>query len=290
MPRIESTMTHTRLGWVEYSQRGEGMAVLFVHGGHSNCQDTLFLKGWDQQKYQLIIPSRPGYGKTPLVNDQTPKAAADLFIALLDTLEIDQVIVYGISAGGWTALEMAANYPDRVRKLLLVSAVSTKWLDKHEKTYQLARRMFHPKVAWLSWSLVHVFAGLAPRLIAKSFYAEFSSLKGAKITRQEGKELSGALKKYRSGTGFVNDLDQNIDTATLNKIHCPTLILHSRYDASVSPEHAKHAHQEIQGAQLHMLENKWGHMLWLDQEYQEVLRLINNFLDESTPDKRKTNV
>lgn len=272
-------MIHTKLGWVEYSIVGEGTPVLFVHGGHSNSRDTLFHKGWDKKKYQMITPSRPGYGKTPLANYQTPKSAANLFIALLDALKIDQVIVYGISAGGWTALELAANHPERVKKLILVSALTKEWLDHNGKTYQIAKRIFHPKIEWLSWGLAHLFAILTPRLITKSFYAEFSSLKDASITRQEVEELSNVLKKYRSKEGFVNDIDQNIDAATLKKIRCPTLILHSRYDASVSPEHAEHAHREIQGSKLYMLENQWGHMLCLGKEYQEVSSIIHEFLN-----------
>ena len=39
--------------------------------------------------------------------------AADLFVALLDELNIQKAIVVGISAGGLTALEIAANYPDQ---------------------------------------------------------------------------------------------------------------------------------------------------------------------------------
>ncbi|WPP52113.1 alpha/beta fold hydrolase [Catalinimonas niigatensis] len=273
-------MIHTKLGWVEYSLSGEGIPVLFVHGGHSNSRDTLFQKGWDKKKYQMITPSRPGYGRTPLENHQTPKSAADLFIALLDTLKINQVIVYGISAGGWTALQLAANHPDRVKKLILVSAVTTNWLDKKEKIYKIAKRIFHPKVEWLSWGLVHFIASATPGLMAKNFHTEFSSYKDAKITQEEVGELGNALKKYRSKTGFVNDIDQGIDPAILKQIRCPTLILHSRYDASVSPTHAEHAHKEIQHSQLHMLENKWGHMLCLGNDYQEVLGIINGFLDD----------
>ena len=75
-----------------------------MHGGHSNCHETLCHKGFDLEKFQLITPSRPGYGKTPLTNNRTPKQAADLILELLKCLSVDNTIVYGISAGGLTAI------------------------------------------------------------------------------------------------------------------------------------------------------------------------------------------
>jgi len=45
-------------------------------------------------------------------------------------LEIERVIVYGISAGGLTAIEMASAYSDRVLKLIIASTVTEKWVFK----------------------------------------------------------------------------------------------------------------------------------------------------------------
>jgi pimeloyl-ACP methyl ester carboxylesterase len=63
--RIE--VIKTDKGQIEYSIVGKGVPILFLHGGHSNCQETLLHKGFDTNKFQLITPSRPGYGNTPLV-------------------------------------------------------------------------------------------------------------------------------------------------------------------------------------------------------------------------------
>src|SRR4051812_48995525 len=119
----------TSKGAVEYTSFGHGRPMLIVVGGHTNCRENIFHKGLDPEEFCFITPSRPGYGLTPLTDqNKTPKATADLFVALLDELKIQKVIVLGISAGGLTALELAANYPARVEKLILMSALSKKWL------------------------------------------------------------------------------------------------------------------------------------------------------------------
>jgi len=121
----------TDKGQIEYSTVSEGIPILFVHGGHSNCRETLFHKGFDTSKVKLITPSRPGYGNTPLAGNFTPEKSADLIVTLLDYLKIDKVVLYAISAGGLTSITLAGKYPERVEKLILASALSKKWLDKN---------------------------------------------------------------------------------------------------------------------------------------------------------------
>ena len=48
----------------------------------------------------------------------------DVFAALLDTLGIDKVVVYGMSGGGPAAYTFAAKYPDRTKACLTECAVS----------------------------------------------------------------------------------------------------------------------------------------------------------------------
>jgi len=73
-------------------------------------------------------------------NNNTPKKAANLIISLLDHLNIKKVIVYAVSSGRLTSIEMAGNYPDRVEKLILASALTKRWLDKNGQVYKMAKK------------------------------------------------------------------------------------------------------------------------------------------------------
>src|SRR5690348_15573563 len=91
-------------GPVEYRMVGQGQPMLVLNGGHTNCNSPLghgqfFL----EQGYQLIIPSRPGYGKTPVRTGRTAEAFADALACLLDHLHLEKATVVGISAAGPTA-------------------------------------------------------------------------------------------------------------------------------------------------------------------------------------------
>jgi pimeloyl-ACP methyl ester carboxylesterase len=268
----------TRLGEVECSIIGKGVPVFFLHGGHSNCHERLAHKGLDPQKCLLITPSRPGYGNTPLGGNKTPQQAADLMAELLNALALEQVIVYGISAGGPTAIALASNHPHKVGKLILASAVSKKWLDPKDKTYRIARRIFHPKVERFTWGMVRFFSARMPRLIASNFFAEFSSRPKPSLRNADVSELLETLKAYRSGEGFLNDIDHIITDGLVGKIECPTLIVHSKNDHSVSLDHPHHAHQMIADSTLELVDNEWGHLLWLGEDVKEAMALIERFI------------
>lgn len=256
----------TAAGTIEYAQYGTGIPLLFVHGGHSNCRETLFHKGFDPDQFCLLTPTRPGYGKTPLAGFSSPKNTAVLLISLLNQLNIQQAIVIGISAGGLTAIELAANYPDRVKKLILVSAVTQKWMTDRDENYVKGKKLFSPAMERYSWAMFRFFYAVIPRLMAKTMFQELSTVRPAAFNRDEVRELQEMTKKQRSGSGFVNDLDQQIDPSELSKIVCPTLILHSLNDGSVSRDHAEHAKQNIPNSLLQTYENRWGHLLWLGEE------------------------
>jgi len=271
---------HTRLGIIEFSSIGKGESILFIHGGHSNCHETLCHKGIDSEFHTLITPSRPGYGKTPLDNKKTPKQTADLFIELLNELNIEKTIVYGVSAGGLTAIELASNYPDRISKLILASAVTQKWMNKKSHMYRIAKLIFHPKIESATWALVRFFSSITPRLLAKSFHSQFSSKPLSRLRKNAINEFIEELKKYRSKEGFLNDLDQSIDSKNLSRISCPTLIVHSQYDNSVPYEHALHAHEKITNSKLVELQNDWGHLLWIGKDSQKTINEIVRFIEE----------
>ena len=82
---------------------------------------------------RLLTLDRPGYGGTSPVSDPWRRDAANDVIALLDVLELDDVVLVGWSGGGQFAVEAAAAVGDRARLLSLVATPAPDeevgWLD-----------------------------------------------------------------------------------------------------------------------------------------------------------------
>lgn len=256
---------HLPSGTLEYADEGQGRPVLFLHGGHGNAGDEAWHKPFDPRHFRLLTPSRPGYGRTPLQpGANTPADAARLMAELLDALHIGSAVVVGISAGGYTALELAARRPQRVQQLLLVSAVTRTWLTPADAQYQKARRLFSPGVERLTWAALKTVLRIAPGKVADRMFGELSAAERDELPAGDVRELRDMLLTQSSGQGFLNDLEQRPPSRELlAQIACPVLIQHSRYDNSVPADHARHAHANIRHAILKWYDNRWGHLLWL---------------------------
>jgi pimeloyl-ACP methyl ester carboxylesterase len=277
---MQNTVINTKSGSIEYASRGSGYPVIFIHGGHSNCNETLCHKGFDLSEFELITPSRPGYGHTPLNENISPERSAQQIAELMDHLSLDKAIIYGISAGGLTAIELAANYPEKTQKLVLASAVSKKWLSKQQKVYKTAQIIFHPKIEKFTWAMVKFFARILPRILANNFYVQFSSYPRHKLNHNDINELADTMQHYRSKKGFLNDLDSDIHPETIKKIKSPTLIIHSVHDNSVPFDHAMHAKDNIENSRLVELNNEWGHLFWIGKDADESIKKTLEFIQE----------
>ncbi len=261
-----SQIAQTAHGPIEYTWQGQGPVLLVMHGGHANCHETFGYAPLLAAGFSILTPSRPGYGQTPPTVGPTASAAADALIGLLDTLQIKQVAVIAISAGGPTALHLAARHPTRITKLVLESAVSQRWLRPTDALYQLARRMFHPRTEQITWFMFRALAKGAPRLAVSQMVGSFSTLPVATVMQQlsstEIIAICQMIARQSSGQGFMLDLEHEVDASVLQAIAAPTLVVHSQQDKAVPFAHAQHAQAQIPQATLFTAPS-WGHLIWL---------------------------
>ncbi|MUT64604.1 alpha/beta fold hydrolase [Paenibacillus sp. NEAU-GSW1] len=276
----------TKAGLVlEYTVLGHGEPVLVMHGGHSNCYEEF---GYDEllaRNYSIITPSRPGYGLSAKAIGHTLETACEAYIELLDYLRIQKIHVVAISAGGPSGIVLASRFPERVRSLVLQSAVTHTWLTPKDSLYQTARFMFRPTVEKYLWSLMRLLHNWIPSAMFKHTIVSFSKRPKKEILPQfsaEDRELyRRMLNRQRSGHGFLLDLEQtgNDWTAAISTIQCPVLILHSKYDGLVPLEHARYAERHIAKSRLYELES-WGHLIWLGEGAPDMYREWFAFLDQ----------
>ncbi|PZG21041.1 alpha/beta fold hydrolase [Nonomuraea aridisoli] len=145
---------------VEYRMTGDGPGTVVVfHGGHLRARLALGEDVFIDAGFRVLVPSRPGYGRTP---SSSVTGFTDVIAGLCRDLGIDQVAaVVGVSAGGRTALTMAARHPDLVRRVILQSAVGfLPWPDR--RTRLGGRVVFHPRVEGATWALLRQALRFAP--------------------------------------------------------------------------------------------------------------------------------
>ena len=267
-----SQLAETSQGTVEYARVGSsedsGNSLLILHGTPGGYDAGVILADWLELDGNTvcIIPSRPGYLRTPLSVGMTPAKAADAMAALLDELGIESTTVLGWSGGGFTAIELAQRHPGRVNGLILLSA-RIRLDDKYyftESDDQL--HPFDPESVDNSASFwgpdlknyvqMAGFTLMPDFFLQRYFPAEVQSMD---LTLDRLRQLSTTTQPpSRRNLGRHNDYWQfaSLQRDPVVQIEAQTLVIHSPIDASVDFEHASYISGAIENSELIIVENE----------------------------------
>ena len=254
-----SKIIQTNHGLIEYADSGEGYPVLVIHGAGGGYDQSIILSEvFLGNEFYRIAPSRFGFLRTPVPPNASPAAQADAFAELLDALNVQQVAVIGISAGGPSALQFALSHPDRCSALVMVSAIS-----HSEKPMGFMGKIIHYvlfRLDFMFWLISEYFES---SLI--SFLGVSSEIQ-AELTVDEKAWLSDVLIpamhpiSHRQ-PGMVNDANNTpFLNYQLNQITVPTLVIHTEDDGLVSFTHGEYAAKNIPNSRFITLQSG-GHML-----------------------------
>jgi pimeloyl-ACP methyl ester carboxylesterase len=113
--------------------KGDGQPLLFLHAGHGvDAGDPLI--EMLSKSYKVIAPSHPGFGASPRPDGvDTVDDLAYVYLDLLEELDLTDVIVVGVSFGGWIAAELVTKGSDRIAQLVLINAVGVKFGDRETR-------------------------------------------------------------------------------------------------------------------------------------------------------------
>ena len=113
---------------INYKVHGEGHPLVLIFGFGGPRWAWLFQTRAFKKYYMVVTFDNRGaaFGKTDKPSSSyTIKTMADDIIGSMDYLGIDEAHILGYSMGGIIAQELAINHPERVRKLILASTLST---------------------------------------------------------------------------------------------------------------------------------------------------------------------
>ena len=103
----------------------DGRAVVLVHGLGGRAEDWLSLSPYlVKAGCRVYTPDLPGFGRSerPMDFSYSVPAQAAMVVGFLDAMGLKQVDLGGWSMGGWIAQRVAAEHPERVRRLMLLDS------------------------------------------------------------------------------------------------------------------------------------------------------------------------
>lgn len=247
---------------------GEGTPVLLVHGFPFTSEL------WDPQftalgkKFRLIAPDLRGYGRSTSTTDPSSysmRLFADDLRALLAHLEVERVVLGGLSMGGYIAFEFLRLAPSSVHALVLADTRP----DPDSSEVRARREAQQEQVA----------AAGGGSLVDPMTQALLSD-----ETRRERPQVVAALEALMAQEdaawiGGLEAMKGRIDsTPDLGGISVPTLILVGEHDSLAPPEVARGMSERITGSRLVVIEGA-GHVSNLEAP-EAFNAALESFLDE----------
>jgi 4,5:9,10-diseco-3-hydroxy-5,9,17-trioxoandrosta-1(10),2-diene-4-oate hydrolase len=272
--------------WVEVSgqplnviELGEGPPLVFVHGLSGSWPNWLEQLPVLAERHRVIALDLPGFGHSPMPRQTiTISSYARILDGLLEALAVDAAALVGNSMGGFVAAELAIACPQRVERLVLVSAAGI-------STYQHRDAM--RAVPWITRA-ERIVAGYTAWMASRSdTVVRRRGLRNATlglVVRHPGwlpgplaaEQLRGAGKP-----GFIQALRANLEypiRERLPEIVCPTLIVWGDEDRVISVRDADVFEQLIPNSRK-VVFSATGHMAMLERP-AAFNELLERFLEE----------
>jgi len=109
----------TKAGTVAFDESGAGVPVLLLHGFPHDRSLWAAQLAVPPNGARLIAPDLPGFGESQRGDVPSLDAWADWTMTFCDALGLKQVVIGGLSMGGYLAFAIWRRHPTRVRGLVL---------------------------------------------------------------------------------------------------------------------------------------------------------------------------
>jgi len=188
---------------------------------------------------------------------------------------------------------------------VLQSAVTQRYVEPQRSTHSLIGRLVFSRWAkWLTdlaaWG-VHLLARYWPGLLVRTFFQASEVLEPDKArerrlyVQRHPEQLIFFRHLVASGmpltlrqTGIWNDLHQyaQLPVYALERLTCPTLVLHGRADGNVPLAHAEFVARTAPKAELFVFED-CGHLIWVGPGAGQARERVLAFLHRYAPHLRR---
>lgn len=231
---------------IYYQEIGEGPPVILIHGLAGSS------RWWKRniealaEHFHVYVVDLIGFGQSKGRHKFVLDEAAGYLRDWMDRLGLDEANIIGHSMGGVIAIDMAARFPERVHRLVLVDAA----------TFTFEHTLIQNAMG-LAKTLWYLPLGFIPLLVTDALRA------GPWTLWKAGREL----------------LTTDITTA-LRQVSVPVLIVWGERDTTVPIDIGEHLREELPGAELVVIEKAGHNPMW--DRPEAFNQIVISFLQCST--------
>jgi pimeloyl-ACP methyl ester carboxylesterase len=248
-----------RVNYVDIGS-GDGPPVVFVHGLGGAWQNWLENIPRVAQERRVLALDLPGFGGSEMpLREISISGYGRVVDKFCEQLDLGEVALVGNSMGGFVAAEVAIQVPQRVERLVLVSAAGISITALHRRPAQTWGRV---AAAIGTYGAANTRAAVVRpgfRHIALGFVARHPTRLRADLCWEQ---------IHASGTeGFTDALEALLEydfRDRLSSIHVPTLLVWGKQDMLVPVADADEFERRIAGARKLVMDDT-GHVPMLER-------------------------
>ena len=250
---------------LHYETKGQGPAVLFLHGLGSSADDWALQVPAFAEQYRVITLDLRAHGQSESNGQFSIETMADDVGELLTQLDAAPAHAVGLSLGGCVALALALRHASRVRSLTIVNSFARYRLNGWATFQRGLKRtwllLFKPMPALAAF----VAEGLFPKLEQRPFYEAAI----ASLSKNDKRTYWQSIRAIR-----FFDIEQQVSA-----IRCPTLIVAGDRDTTVPLASKQFLHRAMTGSHLLIVPDS-GHATPYDQ-YEIFNRAVMEFIQRA---------
>lgn len=261
---------------VHYQEAGDltNPVMFLIHGfASSNLVWSKVFLELAGAGFRVIAPDLLGYGYSskPKELEYTITRQAEMVVALMRQLKIENAVLVGSSYGGAVAATVALDHPEMVDKLVLVGAVT----NNRPTRYMLMRLFGSPIIGDILSPLLVGSRRLLRRRMKRVYDRHSWVLDERRVdARHIPLRTRGA---HRAIIRTVRRWDAERISRDAHLLSRPTLIVWGENDREVSVEDGRRIHEQIEGSRL-VIFPECGHLP--HEEYpEEFTKLVAEFSD-----------
>lgn len=282
-----------RLTWTEQGDF-EGTPLLFFH-------NMLYGVSWTdpavevlaKKGLRVIAPSRPGFGASDydhhVAKEDRVAATLDVYVQLLDYLNLDKVMLVGHVAGLIYAYNFAYSFPERTQSLLGISHFPY-WDESLTKQLPMRQRVVAATTRRAPSALGFVVrAGVALvdsgredqfiHALHKDVPADMKALRRPEVYHAVVDGIRHTVRQ--GGVGFMADCPLVLQDWTHLELD-PRItfeIVHGADDLVVTPAHKTGFAERLPNVRVTELEDAGQYLLY--SHWPEVIRQVESLLDQT---------
>ncbi|MGR3565824.1 MAG: alpha/beta fold hydrolase [Heliomarina sp.] len=225
---------------IHYSREGTGDPLVLVHGVGAN------LASWDgvaerlRGEFDILRSDLRGHGESARIdNPITIDTFAEDILRVMDEQGVESAHLAGFSLGGLIAQRLVVGWPDRFRRIVILSAVAGRTPEERAKVTD--------RLGMIRDGGMKAITGAArERWFTEKFARDNPDLITRRIAEMEAAHVPSYLEAYR-----VFGQTELVDT--LHRITHPALIMTGEFDQGSNPRMARTMHELIDGSELEIL-------------------------------------